>query len=413
MEVERRMAEVYPNGESVPTVTAFVGRPRVRRQVAVGRKAGAARVLRPALRRSAQRCPHDLAAQLDSLPPHPAPPPMHMLPPPPQMYHSSIMLHPHRSSLAAIARAAVTHDTFSAGASIACSSAPPQPQITRSQVQPHPPPQSHSQPQQHPHAHPHPHHLQAQAPPPPQAHPLHQPQHQPQHQILEHCMVLYSFANRYAQLQASLAHVQPTSDEVVEMANHANEVVRLLQELRCMNSEGHGGGGAAHDAGVSAGHGHLRQLDAPAVEMEVDMRVLKQPWEEMEMDGDEGEAEVDELEDRELVEAGTLPPAHNEVEAQPPKGAHKLPTALRVVHDEGDVSEDGIGLAAHCRLVFLACTLVAWLHIVCGVSRDASNRALKVLGLIITMVAASGTNHKIPEDVHTAVKQLSIEPDIK
>ncbi|KAJ7477572.1 hypothetical protein FB451DRAFT_1454396 [Mycena latifolia] len=80
MEVERRMAEVYPNGESVPTVTAFVGRPRVRRQVAVGRKAGAARAPRPASRRSAQRCPHDFAAQLDNLPPHPAPPPMHMLP---------------------------------------------------------------------------------------------------------------------------------------------------------------------------------------------------------------------------------------------------------------------------------------------------------------------------------------------
>ncbi|KAJ7111310.1 hypothetical protein C8R44DRAFT_742435 [Mycena epipterygia] len=119
--------------------------------------------------------------------------------------------------------------------------------------------------------------------------------------------------------------------------------------------------------------------------------------------------------DRDFIEAGVMPPApnisaRNEIEAQPPMVAHKLPTALRIVSDEGDVSEDGTGLAARRRLVFLACALAAWLHIVCGVSRDASNRALKVLGLIIAMVAASGTNHKIPEDVRTAVKQLLLPP---
>ncbi|KAJ6576659.1 hypothetical protein DFH09DRAFT_1031424 [Mycena vulgaris] len=104
--------------------------------------------------------------------------------------------------------------------------------------------------------------------------------------ILEHCTVLYTFANRYAQLQASLAHVQPQPDEVAEMASRANEVVRLLQELRRLNAE----------------EGRGRRLDVPAIEpasaeMEVDQRVLKRPWEAMEMDGDDGEPEVDELED--------------------------------------------------------------------------------------------------------------------
>ncbi|KAJ7861680.1 hypothetical protein B0H14DRAFT_2176432, partial [Mycena olivaceomarginata] len=58
--------------------------------------------------------------------------------------------------------------------------------------------------------------------------------------------------------------------------------------------------------------------------------------------------------------------------------------------------------------------LVSWLHLVCGLSRDASNRVLKVLRLIIAMVAvaASDTSNKIPEDVRTAVKHLSIEPVI-
>ncbi|KAJ7898166.1 hypothetical protein B0H14DRAFT_2332220, partial [Mycena olivaceomarginata] len=56
--------------------------------------------------------------------------------------------------------------------------------------------------------------------------------------------------------------------------------------------------------------------------------------------------------------------------------------------------------------------LVAWLHLVCGLSRDASHRVLKVLGFMIAIVAASDSNYKIPQDVRTAVKHLSIEPVI-
>ncbi|KAJ7167399.1 hypothetical protein C8R43DRAFT_1161073 [Mycena crocata] len=67
------------------------------------------------------------------------------------------------------------------------------------------------------------------------------------------------------------------------------------------------------------------------------------------------------------------------------------------------------------RLVFLACTLVSWLHLICGLSRDASHRVLKVLGIIITMVTtdtASAGKHEIPMDVRTAMKRLAIEPVI-
>ncbi|KAF7336362.1 hypothetical protein MVEN_02184700 [Mycena venus] len=120
-------------------------------------------------------------------------------------------------------------------------------------------------------------------------------------------------------------------------------------------------------------------------------------------------------EDLTLVATQVLPPAHDRVAENPPVAEHRLPKVLAVVRNEDEIMENGIGLAAaRRRLIFLACTLVSWLHLACALSRDASNRVLKVLGLIIAMVAASDTKHmyKIPEDVRTAVKHLSIEPVI-
>ncbi|KAJ6623959.1 hypothetical protein B0H10DRAFT_1943466 [Mycena sp. CBHHK59/15] len=64
--------------------------------------------------------------------------------------------------------------------------------------------------------------------------------------------------------------------EVAEMARRANEVVRLLEELRRMG-------------GVPAGEAQPMQVDA---DVDADQRAPKRPWEEVEMDD-----EVDELED--------------------------------------------------------------------------------------------------------------------
>ncbi|KAF7372839.1 hypothetical protein MSAN_00489900 [Mycena sanguinolenta] len=112
-------------------------------------------------------------------------------------------------------------------------------------------------------------------------------------------------------------------------------------------------------------------------------------------------------EDAALIEDKTLPPAHTAVAPVPVVVEYRPPKALEVVENEGR----GFG-AARRRLVFLACTLVAWLHLICGLSRDASNRVLKVLGIIIAMVAAADNDQNIPKDVRTAVAHLSIEPVI-
>ncbi|KAJ7126841.1 hypothetical protein C8R44DRAFT_851315 [Mycena epipterygia] len=122
--------------------------------------------------------------------------------------------------------------------------------------------------------------------------------------ILEHCTVLYGFAHRYAQLQASLQHVQPPPDEVAEMARRANEVVRLLEELRRMNAEETRPPLHTPTSSVllsNGAPGDPRRLSGSAIEnvpteMEVDQRPPKRPWEDMEME-EEMEAEVDELEE--------------------------------------------------------------------------------------------------------------------
>ncbi|KAJ7620648.1 hypothetical protein DFH06DRAFT_936149, partial [Mycena polygramma] len=55
------------------------------------------------------------------------------------------------------------------------------------------------------------------------------------------------------------------------------------------------------------------------------------------------------------------------------------------------------------------------LHLMCGLSRDASHRVLKVIGIIVAMVTGetgAANDHKIPVDVRTAMNHLSIEPVI-
>ncbi|KAJ7148246.1 hypothetical protein C8R46DRAFT_1044791 [Mycena filopes] len=103
-------------------------------------------------------------------------------------------------------------------------------------------------------------------------------------------------------------------------------------------------------------------------------------------------------EEEQMIASGILPviQTHNDVGAKPPPVKDKLPTALEVVREEDTMEGDTSPAAARRRLLFLACTLVSWLYIVGGVSRDASNRVLKVLGIIIAMVAVSDTKHKNP-----------------
>jgi hypothetical protein len=87
-----------------------------------------------------------------------------------------------------------------------------------------------------------------------------------------------------------------------------------------------------------------------------------------------------------------------------------------------------LGFNTPIQAVFgLACTLAAWLHLVCGLSRAATGSVLKVLGIIVCMSIdigrlsaqsspSSSTQHpirpSIPHDVRTAMSTLSIEPNI-
>lgn len=76
-------------------------------------------------------------------------------------------------------------------------------------------------------------------------------------QIMKHCTILAQFALRYAELQGSLPHVQPSPEDLDEMANRAREVMRLMDEYR------------------RAGGGEFA-------------RVPKRPWEEIEDGGGVG-----------------------------------------------------------------------------------------------------------------------------
>ncbi|KAJ7761937.1 hypothetical protein DFH07DRAFT_1020087 [Mycena maculata] len=105
-----------------------------------------------------------------------------------------------------------------------------------------------------------------------------------------------------ASLQTSLPHVQPQAAEVAEMVRRANEVVRLLEELRRFNLD------SSQEAGapllMANGHTHggapLESAPPPPVPAEMDVdavdqdaRPPKRPWEDV--DGEE----VDELEELE------------------------------------------------------------------------------------------------------------------
>ncbi|KAF5340873.1 hypothetical protein D9758_012151 [Tetrapyrgos nigripes] len=97
-------------------------------------------------------------------------------------------------------------------------------------------------------------------------------------EIVHLCAILYDFASRYAQLTASLPYAQPSSTEIAEMANKANEVVRLLEELRRMNMP---------EAE------RVKQPEVSAVPVAAattppspdDHRPPKRPWEDMSQDG--------------------------------------------------------------------------------------------------------------------------------
>ncbi|TDL20825.1 hypothetical protein BD410DRAFT_829474 [Rickenella mellea] len=186
---------------------------------------------------------------------------------------------------------------------------PPPPPAAQTQVQhaPHPHAHSHHAPSQPPHPQqpPHPHPQQHQPPPAP-----HQPSHATyQHQqsspsatrsvpivpatlepsrssvantlptseaekaarrqvcipqIHEHCMTLYSFANRYANAQMP-DQQQPSAQEIAEMAHRAQHVIRLIEELRRL----------------SLPDEELTKNDPDAPPPQVEGRPPKRPWEDI------------------------------------------------------------------------------------------------------------------------------------
>ncbi|TFK74151.1 hypothetical protein BDN72DRAFT_886516 [Pluteus cervinus] len=89
-------------------------------------------------------------------------------------------------------------------------------------------------------------------------------------EIVKHCQALYAFASRYAQLQAGLPNVQPSPQEMAEMTQRANHVVRLLEEFRRLY---------APESDV------VTKIDAPTPMITDDHRPPKRPWEDMSHDG--------------------------------------------------------------------------------------------------------------------------------
>jgi hypothetical protein len=76
-------------------------------------------------------------------------------------------------------------------------------------------------------------------------------------------------------------------------------------------------------------------------------------------------------------------------------------------------------------LFALACTLAAWLHLVCGLSRSMTTQFMKILEIIVLMAINLGCHAEaseswtssdvkltLPHDVRTAMSALSIEPKI-
>lgn len=93
-------------------------------------------------------------------------------------------------------------------------------------------------------------------------------------EIVKLCSLLYSFAMRYVQLETT-----PNPSELVEMAEKANEVVRLLEDLRRMCSPNNQDGA---------------KPDSLAIGTPDDHRPPKRPWEEMTKEGMNGSVDAHE-----------------------------------------------------------------------------------------------------------------------
>jgi hypothetical protein len=51
-------------------------------------------------------------------------------------------------------------------------------------------------------------------------------------QITSNCKVLYEFASKYAQLQASQGDIKPSKEEIADMTKRAARVAQLLRDLK-------------------------------------------------------------------------------------------------------------------------------------------------------------------------------------
>lgn len=91
-------------------------------------------------------------------------------------------------------------------------------------------------------------------------------------EALEHCKVLYEFASRYAQMQTSSPHVQPTPQELEEMGRRASEVIRLLESLKSSSSTITSSTPTSSTLTGGAG--------PSSASMDADTRPPKRPWEE-------------------------------------------------------------------------------------------------------------------------------------
>ncbi|KAI9509816.1 hypothetical protein F5148DRAFT_977724 [Russula earlei] len=92
-------------------------------------------------------------------------------------------------------------------------------------------------------------------------------------ELLQHCNVLYSFASKYAQAQASGTGAQkPSQAEIAEMGQRANMVIRLCEELKRL----------------SLSEGELAKGPAIVPPPQEEHRPPKRPWEDASADGATG-----------------------------------------------------------------------------------------------------------------------------
>jgi len=90
---------------------------------------------------------------------------------------------------------------------------------------------------------------------------------------LQHCNVLYSFASKYAQAQASGTGAQkPSQAEIAEMGQRANVVIRLCEELKRL----------------SLSEGELAKGPVIVAPPQEEHRPPKRPWEDPSADGATG-----------------------------------------------------------------------------------------------------------------------------